>query len=192
MTEKAKKLIRRLTVYRPVWVSLAGIMAAGISSCYIERTIVDAWIVAGISAAIAVVPVFRLVKRGDDGSVWYIFRFVSSWFLCGAMISCIVLALNCHMADPVTMHSEQVTVESKRSETRYRSRRVRRNHVARGEPYKVYRVAVRFENGTVKEFSVPLSRYNSARPGGQFVIDVSRGMFGLPVLHQHECSGGRK
>lgn len=185
MAEKTKSLTQRITGYWPVAAILAGIILAGISCYYIDRTIVNTWVAAGVAAAISVTPVLMIIKRGDDDMVWYLFKAGSMWFFMITLLLCSVLALNCHMADTGTLHSEQVTVESKHSETRYRTRRVRRHYTGRGEPYNIYKVKVRFESGAVKEFTVPLSHYNSARPGKQYTVDVARGLLGLPVLHRH-------
>ncbi len=188
MVEKTKSLTQRLAGYWPVPVILAGMILAGVGLYYIERTVVDVWMVVALSAVIAIVPVLRFLKRGDDAWVWYLFKVAGIWFSGSMLVMCVIMALNYHLADDGSFHSEQVTVESRHSETRYRQRRVGRRYVGRGTPYNVYRVTVRFKSGAVKEFSVPLGRYNRARPGSRFTIDVADGAFGMPVLHRHDNS----
>lgn len=186
MVEKTKSLTQRLAEYWPVAAILAGIILAGVVCYYIERTLVDTWIVVVVSAVIAIVPVLRLLRRGDDGWVWYLFKVAGGWFAGSMLVMCVIMALNYHLADAGTLHGEQVTVESRYTETRYRKRRVGRRYVGQGTPYNVYRVTVRFESGAVKEFSVPQGRYNRARSGNRFTVDVADGLFGMPVLHRHD------
>ncbi|MDE5635164.1 MAG: hypothetical protein K2I52_02510, partial [Muribaculaceae bacterium] len=96
---------------------------------------VDTWAVVVVSAVIAIVPVLRLLRRGDDGWVWYLFKVAGGWFAGSMLVMCVIMALNYHLADAGTLHSEQVTVESRHTETRYRKRRVGRRYVGQGTPY---------------------------------------------------------
>ena len=75
-----------------------------------------------------------------------------------------------------------MTVESKYTKTRHRSRRLGRNRYAQGEAYKVYYIGVGLPDGRIKEMSATLKEYNRVRRGDTLAFPVERGFFGVPVI----------
>ena len=74
------------------------------------------------------------------------------------------------------------------SKTRHRTRRVGRNRMAPGEPYKVYYLDLRLPDGRLKEMSATLGQYNRRHKGDTVALPVERGLFGVPVIKRR----GRK
>lgn len=70
----------------------------------------------------------------------------------------------------------------------HRTRRVGRRFSARGEPYWVYRMDVRFDDGYVKTLSIQPDVYNRVSRGDSIVVPVRRGCLGLRIINPAEIS----
>ncbi len=66
--------------------------------------------------------------------------------------------------------------------TRYKKKRISRRVYGRGEPYKVYYIDIRFDNGTNKSLEIPLSKYNRMRKSDRLVFEVRKGLWGIDVM----------
>ncbi len=86
------------------------------------------------------------------------------------------------LTDFSSLPEVKAEVVDKYSETHYRSRRVGRNRYTRGEPYKVYKVQFRLDNGSLRTFQLPLSRYNKLRIGSAATLHQGPGALGVPVI----------
>ncbi len=148
------------------------------------ETIVEWWIPAAVAVAMALVSGAVFWKK------WIWLTRVENALLNGlchvvfatGLFLCIFYAVNYAFADKDTEHTEYVTVESKYTKTRHRSRRIGRNRYAQGEAYKVYYIGVGLPDGRIKEMSATLKEYNRVRRGDTLAFPVERGFFGVPVI----------
>lgn len=79
-------------------------------------------------------------------------------------------------------HSVEVRIEKLYTETRYHSKRVRRNRYTRGEPYQVYFMQVGLPDGRSKKLSLTVDEYRRYQRRDTLNISVSRGLFGMDVI----------
>lgn len=93
-----------------------------------------------------------------------------------------MLGGNYIFADKSSSHIEKVAVEKKQRETRHRTRRVSRRSYVRGEPYYVYNITVKFEDGRTKKMEVLKKRYDRIHKGDTLTFTVQRGLFGFPII----------
>lgn len=73
-------------------------------------------------------------------------------------------------------------VENRYTETHHHTRRIGRNRYVQGSPYKVHYVRVRFDNGHNKAMLLPLKEFKATHIGDTISFQLSRGLFGIPVL----------
>ncbi len=154
------------------------------------ETLVDWWIPLTVAVAMALVSgavLWRVWPR-VTGSGSFLLNFMSHFAFSTGLILTLFYGLNFAFADKHTEHWEQMVVERKFSKTRHRSRRVGRNRVAPGEPYKVYYLEMRLPDGRLKEMSATLNEYNRRHKGDTVALPVTRGLFGVPVIERR----GRK
>lgn len=100
--------------------------------------------------------------------------------------------LNFAFADAAAGHSERAVVERKYRETHYRSRKVGRNRYVRGEPYYEYYFDVRYANGSVKPMLVSAERYRRVDRSDSITVNISRGLFGFPVIKGNNRSDKKR
>jgi len=86
------------------------------------------------------------------------------------------------LADRSTMHKEPAGVEKVYHKVQYRTKRIRRNRYGRGEPYNVYYMRIRLDNGMVKDIKIPHKKYMKTRKGDTVNVNVAKGGFGIPVI----------
>lgn len=90
--------------------------------------------------------------------------------------------INYAFTDSSTTHTVKAVVERRYTETHYKSKRIRRNVYGRGEPYKVYYMELRFENGMKKSRLIDIKRFNRLRKGDTVNVDIARGALYVPVI----------
>lgn len=167
---------RSITMY----LLIAALMFMG-GGCvfYFERTLVQAWKPISVSVAVgalfAIVPVMRHRASGILG-------FILRWAGGSIAVLFMILSVNYHCRSAESIHTESVTITRKYHETRYHTRRVRKNVTRRGEPYEVYFMDVRFDSGMTKTFDITLSRYNKVKVGRRFELETGNGLLGMPVI----------
>lgn len=108
-------------------------------------------------------------------------------FLCHVVCTGITLltmfyTLNYCCADDATAHHEEATVVRKYTQTRYKSRRIRRNVYGRGEPYTVYCIDLRYACGIEKRKELNAASYRQTQTGDMIDVSVRRGLFGVNVV----------
>lgn len=163
---------------------LAVMVLYAVSMVIYERTLVEWWEPLGMALLAALglwFPLRSRLTRLWKGTSVYGILLGHMVFMTGAALL-LILGLNIGLADDATLHSEQVTVESREMETHYHSQRVGRGRYRRGNPYYKYILHVRFENGREKDLEVSLQRYNRCRTGSTLSLNLERGLWGWPVV----------
>lgn len=164
-----------------VAMAMVAVALGGMASALHASTLCRPWPVVAIGGAFGAVAAMLLRKplgaalRIANGVVAYIV----GWIFVAVLTTATLYAVNYFGADKATTHSEPTVVEKRYSETRHRSKRIRRNVYGKGEPYKVYFLRLRFENGRTKSVEVPLRRYNATRTGDTVAVAMSEGALGL-------------
>lgn len=177
-----KKILRACGLFVGITLCIAMI---GIASAIYNDTLIRWWIPVAMSVGVAVmigVP-FSKYWRRVTLSENRIVNFIVHIFVVGSVWSCGMMAGNYFLADNSSEHIEHGVVERKYSEKHYHTKRVsRRIYYGNGRPYYVYNVTVKFDNGRLKTFRMPLSKYNSMRTGDTLALNVKQGFFGMPVI----------
>ena len=178
---KGRNIIRWFTAG---FMILVFILAAGLLMVAVEHTFMNYYVWFGVMVLLGVVSVMPCMR------LWqWVTNSGARWF-CGVLhvvfftvfVSGLLLGLNFMLTDFGALPEVKAEVVDKYSETHYRSRRVGRNRYTRGEPYKVYKVQFRLDNGTLRTFQLPLSRYNKLRRGATATLHQGRGALGVPVI----------
>ena len=91
-------------------------------------------------------------------------------------------SVNYFFSDDDAGHTENVTVERRYRETRYRTKRIGRRVVGRGTPYYVYFIEIRFSDGRLKSHQVLKGRYDRIHQGDTMALEVSNGFLDIPVI----------
>lgn len=165
-----------------IYLSITAIMLlAGGSYAYLGLTMVEPWKPIVVAAVIGLIPPAIVATRRRT-SLAGLLKLLYIWVMTTAVSLFVLLCLNYHCGPSSSEHTETITIERKYRETRYRTQRVRKNVSRRGEPYSVYFIDARFDNGRVKTFGVTLSRYNSIKTGATLKLDMRQGLLGLPVI----------
>ena len=148
------------------------------------RTIVEWWRPVAIALLSALILWFLL--RGCWSRVWT--HTGRIWLFAGHMVAAagvalfLLLGLNYWCLDEATVHSEQVTVESRFRKIHHHTQRAGRRTYRQGSPYYTYHLRVRFANGREKDLEVSLQRYNRTRTGSEMTLDLGTGCLGYPVI----------
>lgn len=190
MTQSATTKSRQRNLLRSIMISVLTIcllLVAGTDMILADDTLINGWIPLGISTVIAIYGGIMLHRHWQ-----WLTKSTTAWIniLCGAVATTPLLLLifygsNWLGASSDTIHTEQVTVESKYYKQRHRTRRVGRRYVANGEPYKVYYATVAFPDGFKKEVGLTYSRYRTIRKNQQLTVEVTTGLWGVRVLKSH-------
>lgn len=174
----------KFSTFRLVVAILVFICLAGATAALNSRTLVPFIAPASVCAGIAIVSGLRWagIWRWLTGSS-------RKWlnYCCHVLCtSCVLLfafyGLNYFLADDGTLHEEKAVVTAKYKQTRYKSRRIRRNVYGRGEPYTVYCINLRFECGVEKERELKAASYRRTHTGDTITQKVERGLFGVSVV----------
>lgn len=155
------------------------VIFTGIGFFYLGRSLVDVWkvIVPCVGMGFLCVAFFMRENIRAD-----ILRFILHGLFASAVCLVLSLAANYHISREGELHDEIATVQQRFTKTRHRTKRVGRRVVAQGEPYKVYYVKLRFAEGTVKDFEVPLSTYRRYSKHDTLTVTLDRGILNIPVL----------
>ena len=163
-----------------IFILAAGLLSGGCGA-YVYETIIYGFAVMALLGVVCAMPCMGLWRWLTDGA--------ARWF-CGVLhvvfftvfLSGLLIGLNFMLTDFSSLPEVKAEVVDKYSETHYRSRRVGRNRYTRGEPYKVYKVQFRLDNGSLRTFQLPLSRYNKLRIGSAATLHQGPGALGVPVI----------
>lgn len=102
------------------------------------------------------------------------------------LLLCSALVVNYACGSPTG--SIDACVEKVYRQTRYRSKRVGRRTYTRGQPYQVYCLEVRTDNGTTRDLDISRKIYNQVCKGDTIHLDVLTGPLGIRMLdtsHPH-------
>ena len=175
---KARRIWHKIAIYLS---AIVVILLAGGCYAYMERTMVEPWKPIAVGATMGIILTVIVMKYKPEAVDSFLKKLLA--WIAGATVSLfLLLCINFHCGPADTQHTETITVERKYHEKRYRTQRVRKNVTRRGQPYNVYFIDARFNNGWVKKFGVTLSRYNAIKQGETLKIDMRQGLFGLPVI----------
>lgn len=163
------------------------IFGNGISIAIYSDTLINPWIVPVVATAVAGASAWPFRRK------W---RFITGMGdIVNSLVHTAVVATlltfgfyftNYHFADFKASVHEEAIISARFTETRYKSRRVRRNVYSHGEPYKVYFIELTLPDGRTKNHSVTQSRYRNVRKGQVYHIDVAKGLWGVPVIKLQE------
>lgn len=168
------------------WIGLgAGCMLLlGGSSVLYSDTLIEWWKPVAVCGLLAIISAFVYGKR------WRRFTqtdFAPVNFCLQAIVAFSLLifaffGVNYFFSDVSDRHTEIVKVERRYSETHYRTRRVGRRVVGRGEPYHVYFVEVRFRDGRLKSLPILKREYDRTHTGDSIPLDIEKGYLDIPVI----------
>ena len=156
------------------------------SGCMVlqERTFIDILPVLTITVILTIILLFLLVLRGPLANFlrpkWLntlVFAAIIPGFLMIAFY-----ATNYIFSDVDSAVTETAVVEKVYYKVRHKRKRISRKVYGQGEPYNVYFINVRFSNGTVKSFEIPLRKYNKTHKGDSISYPVERGLYNIPVI----------
>lgn len=133
-------------------------------------------------AALASAGLSRQIWHGLIRSDKFWLNFLTHVFIVTSLLSGVFYTVNYAFPDSSTTHEELVTVEKKITKTRHKSRRVSRRHYTQGDPYKVYYLGIKFEDGMEKEISVSMNKYKRIHNGDTIPLEVAKGFFRIPVI----------
>ena len=161
--------------------TLIGYMSAAVLRNYTMVSfpvVMSASFMAGAMIGVAAAPVIARLTRKP----WIALNAAIGTAVATGVVAGAFFILNFALADTSTAHREQAVIERKYRETRYRQKRVSRNRYVRGEPYYEYYFDVRYANGATKAMLVRADRYRRLDAGDTINVDISRGLFGFPVV----------
>lgn len=164
--------------------SLVIILSIGVIIGLSSLTMTSPWFPIGASAAFAAITGTVLADKWE----WLTKtnRFILNYLCHLAAVTILMAAafyiINYAFADKESIHTVKATVERRYSETRHKTRRLRRNVYVNGEPYKVYYMELRFENGMKKSRSISLAKFNRIRKGDTINVKIAQGAFHIPVI----------
>ncbi len=160
------------------------IILLGLAAVLQNSTLIEWWIpvAAGLVLALPAGMLLRRLMRRLTRMDSTIVNVLVGTALSYAVVTGSFYALNFYRSDATSTHDYSAPVLNKYSEEHYRTRRVSRNRVTRGETYRVYYVVVELPGGRTKAIDVTLAVYNRARTGGQLTLSVEKGFFGIPVI----------
>lgn len=90
--------------------------------------------------------------------------------------------LNFYITDPASHHELHATVTAKNREERYRTRRLSRNRITRGEKYTVYTATLRLPDGREKRMEIRPQEYITMRVGRRITLQTETGLFGVSII----------
>lgn len=108
--------------------------------------------------------------------------------ICAASFT--ILAGNYYCASPSTEYMETVKVDAKFRRTHHRTRRINRRVYTQGEPYYVYYITVKFDNGRTKDLQINRKLYNLVSSGSAFRLRMRKGGLGFPVIKNRNPASG--
>ncbi len=150
------------------------------------NALVELWIPLLISGALALITGVSArrwwsgLTGSDSVSLNYICHVVA---VCGLFVMLFFL-INNAFADNSSLRTERVAVAGKSIEEGYRTRRVGRNHTARGEKYTNYYITLQFADGRTKRVLVDGKRYYHTRNGDSVSVRLEDGALGVPVMRE--------
>lgn len=156
------------------------------SGCMVlqERTFIDSRVVIGITVIITIILLLLFVRQGPLSNflrpAWLntiVFAIIIPAFL---MIS--FYTTNYIFSDKDSSETETAVVEKVYYKIRHKRKRINRKVYAQGEPYNVYFIDVKFSNGSVKSFEIPLRKYNKTHKGDSLSYPVERGLYNITVI----------
>lgn len=166
-----------------VVVLLIWLLAGGLAMAIYSHTVVELWIplsICSVAALLSGIWLWKPWRKMTDSDLFlpnYICHFVFS----GVILLAVFFSLNRFLASGPE-YDEQVKVERKYSEKKYRNRRVGRNRYVRGEAYYEYYAEISLPDGRVKQLRLELPAYNRTRTGSTMTIRLRSGFFGFPVI----------
>lgn len=149
-----------------------------------SNTLIDWWIPFATSGALAVLTGIYCWKmwRWFTTSGKFLWNYITHVLAFTGIIAAIFYIGNYAFADHSTAHSEKAGVEKVYYKVQYHTKRIRKNRYGRGEPYNVYYMKIRLENGMVKDIKIPHKKYMKTRKGDTVTIPIAKGCFGVPVI----------
>lgn len=165
---------------------LAGIcllLCGGAYACY-QRTIVVWWWPVAAAGAIALLTLppmrgrWSRITGTDDRTL----NSLCHLFAAGSIAAFALLAGNYFLSDPATVHGEEALIEARIHRTRQHYRTMRHHRRVPTHKSEHYYLRLRLADGSLKEWEVPLARYNRTHEGGTLTLNLQRGFFGFPVI----------
>ncbi len=147
-------------------------------------TMTSPWFPIGTAVAFAAITGSVLADKWEwlTGSRRFILNYICHLAVVSILMAAAFYVVNYAFADAESSHTVKAVVERRYSETRYKTRRIRRNVYGNGEPYKVYYMELRFDNGMKKSRLIPLSKFNRVRKGDTINVNIAQGAFHIPVI----------
>ena len=149
-----------------------------------SNTMIDGWLPAvgaSVLAAISGTTLARIWQK-ITGSSKFAVNYICNLIFATGLLLALFYGCNFAFSRGATSEPHEAIVEKKYSKVRHHSRRVGRNRYVRGEAYNVYYIDVRFDNGRMKDLSMPFERYRRIHVGDTLSIPFEKGLFGIPVI----------
>ncbi len=163
---------------------LIGVISYGLTVALSSRTLISPWIPVSAAVFISAITGIKIARKWKaiTGVTTFIVNYICHVLLMTGMLLAAFYVINFAFADKATTHTVKAVIERRYSETRYKSRRIRRNVYGRGEPYKVYFIELRFENGMKKSRELNLNKFNRTHKGDTLNVDIAKGALSIPVI----------
>lgn len=159
-------------------------MSIGMAIVLHGKTIIEWWKPTALCAIIAVflsAALYRLIKF-ISGLKSIVFNSLCAFTVAFSFIIGMFYTLNYYCSDTSSMHCINTTVMRKYSQERYRTRRVSRNRITRGEKYHVYYVEIELPDGRTKTLDVAVSEYMRLHVGQTLTLEAEKGLFGITIF----------
>ena len=180
MNEKGKS--KRATVVMIIAVVLILVLAGGAMFFHSRSLVPSSYI---IFPTVALGFIFSYLLKGVafkiSGNRNFLINYLFQGVFLSALFSFLILSGNFSIAG-TGHHTEEVTVERLYTKTQYKTRRVGRRYVGRGEPYKVYYMEIVFPDGKKKEVHIGQKGFGRNKKGEKFKLEIENGLFGIPVI----------
>ncbi|MCM1093109.1 MAG: hypothetical protein NC421_04065 [Lachnospiraceae bacterium] len=163
---------------------LLAFLCYGAIAALSSATLISPWFPIGTAFAFAAITGTAFAPKWEKftSSGKFILNYLCHLVAVTGILSALFYIPNYVFADASTSHTVKAVVERRYTETRYKSKRIRRNVYGKGEPYKVYYMELRFENGMKKARHLNQQKYNRIRKGDTITVDISQGAFHVPVI----------
>jgi len=149
-----------------------------------SATLINPWFPIVTALAFAAITGFAFAQKWEKftNTASFILNYICHLIAVTGVFCASFYIVNYAFADSTTTHTVKAVVERRYSETRYKSKRIRRNVYGRGEPYKVYYMELKFDNGMRKARYINLKKFNRIRKGDTVKVDIARGALYIPVI----------
>ena len=161
---------------------LVTIMSAGVAAGLDGNTLVSRHVPICIGLFIGLCAAIVTGKFSEGTCRRIVLRSLAVLVAVGSLATGTFYALNFSLSDSTRQTEVHAVVERKYTEEHYRTRRVSRRTVGRGEKYTVWYIDLVVDGGVSKTWQVSSGQYRRLHIGDTLTLALERGLFGYPVV----------